>query len=321
MEIFLEFRLHLIFNQFVVPLLLCIGTFGNIITIVVLTQAKHRKFSTARLMLALAITDLMNLWLVIPVIWVDAVFSYDINNSPSLLCKTHKALAYFIGQASILYVVALNIERFIRIRYPHKSNIYCSLRNANIAIGVTPIITFGLLFHVLYRMSTATKGDCSGENDIYKEWVWRVWQLLNIFTMSFASFAILLTINMFIFTKFAIHNCRRCMGNSDVQENDKRGNAYRGKMSQITVTLSLVTGTFFICVFPIMIYSLMYKGGHRPQGNSHEDAKILLFNTLATGCMLITNVINFFIYFLSGTKFRKEVKLLLCKKKNRVHPV
>jgi hypothetical protein len=272
-------------------------------------------------MLALAITDLMNLWLLIPVIWVDAVFGYNINNSPSLLCKTHKAFAYFIGQASILYVVALNIERFIRIRFPHKSNIYCSLRNANIAIGVIPITTFILICHVFYRISTAKQGNCLGENDIYKEWVWRVWQLFNIFIISFASLGILLTINVYIFTKFAIQNCKRCMGNSHVQENDIRGNAYRGKMSQITVTLSLVTGTFLVCVFPIVIYSLMYKSAQRPQGNSHEDAEILLFNTLATGCMLITNVINFFIYFLSGTKFRKEVKLLLCKKKNLVHPV
>jgi hypothetical protein len=79
----------------------------------------------------------------------------------------------------------------------------------------------------------------------------------------------------------------------------------------------IVILTFLICVIPLGIYYIMFSGQQWQHEETHRDAVILLFWSVSSGLFHTNNAVNFLIYFLSGSKFRKELKYLCCNKQTK----
>ena len=310
---YVEFQLHLIINRYFLPCLLIIGTAGNIISLVVLSRPNNLKHSTARFMLVLAVSDLLSLWLVISYKWIDSMYGINIRDYSVVMCKLHMTLVYTIGQISMLLIVALNIERAIALNMPLQIKSYCNLRNANSTIRAIPFISLVFSGHMFYAISINENEKCSLNQAIYNQWIWWIFRALHAFVLGFISIVIVFFVNICICSKLVKNKCRKYGKKTNAIE----GQAYKGKMSKIFLTLSLVTILFVICYTPIGIYSLTYSGEQMDHGNSHEDAQILLYFTVSSSLTLVNNVFNFFIYFLRGTKFRKEARNIFCKKNKK----
>ena len=84
---------------------------------------------------------------------------------------------------------------------------------------------------------------------------------------------------------------------------------------QVTVTLLLVTFTFLVLMTPsgsILIYVNVYDLSKSPQ----SLAGFRLFGSLAHKTYFTNSGINFFLYVISGRKFRSDlVNLLTCKRR------
>ena len=309
---FLEFQVHLIINRYFLPCLLIIGTAGNIIILIVLSRPKNFNHSTARFMLALAVSDLLTLWLVIPNTWIDSMYGFNIREYSEVMCKLHMSLSNFAAQLSILFVVSLNIDRVIALLKPLKCKRYCSLGKANYEIRAIPFILLVLKGHLINGISINENGKCSIDRTTYTKWIWWIWRVISVFFVVFTSIVVVIFANACICSKLVKNKCRRY---GKKNKHATEGQAYKGKMSKIFLTLSMVTISFVMCYIPMGMYSLTYGGKQWEDNKSQEGAQIMLYYTVSSSLTLVNNVMNFFIYFLRGSKFRKEARELFCKKK------
>jgi hypothetical protein len=61
---------------------------------------------------------------------------------------------------------------------------------------------------------------------------------------------------------------------------------------------------------------MKYGGKQLGYGTEHHDAEVLLFWGVALTVYFTNSATNFVLYFLFGSKFRKEVKRLFISKQN-----
>lgn len=146
-------------HTFYTPLIVVIGSVGNILSVVVFFRLKLRKLSSSFYLVALGISDTIFLltnsssWLITE---LDSALNLEI------VCKVTN---YLCGVSSVLsawFVVAFTVERFIAVLYPLKRQTMCTVRRAKmISIG---IVIGGLLHCVplLYFFGYLSYDDSCG---------------------------------------------------------------------------------------------------------------------------------------------------------------
>ena len=170
------------------------------------------------------------------------------------------------------------------------------------------IIIFGIIFNVPHIFLAARRGyDCipyaQNMNIIYgKIYYW----LSFVVNYSFP-FMSLLFMNCFI-----IHAIRSRKKLSVTNENDTK---FKTSEKQIFIILLLVTFSFLLLTTPtymLFLFNMIIDFDQSPK----SQADFQLFFVSAQKAFYINNGINFFLYILSGTKFRNDfLKLLKCGKK------
>lgn len=98
------------------------------------------------------------------------------------------------------------------------------------------------------------------------------------------------------------------MGNS----NTRRNRPQTSKISSLTISLMLVSLVFCVCITPIVVFPIgdPYWASN---ANNKKRATLFLVETLANLLMYVNHSVNFILYFMSGKRFRDEVKQLLCR--------
>ena len=95
----------------------------------------------------------------------------------------------------------------------------------------------------------------------------------------------------------------------------------RGKVKQATIVTFIVSTTFIFLVGPLGIYVVIWPFAfsesadlYRDQFGSKED--MIVFTVVSTMAQ-IHHCVNFILYVASGTRFRQDLKMVLCG--SRVH--
>ncbi|XP_052778115.1 thyrotropin-releasing hormone receptor-like [Mya arenaria] len=107
--------------RIVPPVLLVMGTFGNILTIIVLTRPASRKTSTAIYLIAMAFADLMVLYTGLLRWWMIHSFGIDISLLGNVGCRLIWFFVFASPQLSSWLLVAVTCERIISTKWPHKA--------------------------------------------------------------------------------------------------------------------------------------------------------------------------------------------------------
>jgi hypothetical protein len=131
-------------------LVFLLGFTGNLASIATFIRPTLRATSTGSLFLMMAISDTVFLFMSIfdfveVGITQEAVFLSNYGN----LCRFRwytKGLTQFCS-AWILVLIA--IDRWLRTRFPFKTNNWCTRRNAVIAVAIVGVIGTGLYSHML----------------------------------------------------------------------------------------------------------------------------------------------------------------------------
>lgn len=97
------------------PLLLCLGTFGNIISITIFTKESMKKYSTFRYLTLLSIIDLCTLYVGCGQIFFGVFFDIDIRTLNVFFCRIDSFLVYFFTHFSSILLAAMSIDRTLAI--------------------------------------------------------------------------------------------------------------------------------------------------------------------------------------------------------------
>ena len=306
---------HRIAFTYVAPILICAGTVGNILSLIVLQSKAFRRAPSSFILSALALTDTGVLLCALMRHWIKYLTNrtVDIRYLSLAGCKLHLLFTYYLPQLSSWSLVLLTMERFVSVKWPFKAKVIFR-KSRMISAWVTTAILLGALNSHFIKTADLFYTEVTNGNDTYTvqrcsyaletEYFTRIiWPWVDLIVLSLAPLAIIATTNTIIVVTL-IQARRARQSQMQVTADDDSGS--------ITAMLVGISVMFLLTTTPTSIYFIGATRLHWPL-STYTD----LYNTITA--FSITNIVyylsnstNFLIYCISGSKFRRALVALLC---------
>ena len=220
-------------------------------------------------------------------------------------CEIAAYLDYFALQCATYQVLAMTFDKYVAIKWPHRSAMYSTPRRSKVVI-LTIIICVAMYNLPHFFITTVVAGGCYGYS--VKSILTKIYSWFTIVINAVIPFASLIHMN-YVIVK-SVRNSRK-MFRSDVGTKgiDARQKSMKSAETQLTTMLLLVT-TFLILLLPTYV-RFIYTSFMIPDTPS-KLAMSLFFITFSYKLFVTNSGINFFLYCVSGQKFRNDLKEILC---------
>lgn len=292
------------------PVLLIFGTFGNIMTIIVFRRLKdYSGMSTYYIALAMADMGMLYFgWTTR--YWLQHQFHFFTTCLHTITCKVVTAADYTSSALSSWYLVAMTIQRAMSVVWPHRVNVLCTRKASCATTAVITVVIVVSYSHILYGYSmqapNCQNSSCAichcqtfSTNYYFFERYFLPW--IDLILACLAPFALLLVSNTVLVRAVltSARNARlRLAGGQSMHVT-----ARETKASSLSMMLIVLSVTFFILTGPLRVYMLLYPYVTFIKENTPTD---LTFSVLYIQCAA-NNAVNFYLYCLTGAKFRHEL--------------
>ena len=305
-------------------LLLLVGTLGNALSLMVLSQQSMRKLSIYTYLGVLSVVDTLVLYSGVLPEWLDNLFGYTIHQW--WLCTLKNVVKYTVSQFSVWIIVAVTVERYIATAHTLSAVTMCTRKRAIVVMLVMYILLFIMNGHLLFTSTIITfynytivegdlsnlslghmkqmpyaKSQCSITDD---EYIDRIWPWVDACFYSLIPCLVILSLNILIIR--AVQNSksdRKYLGRITSAENQISNRESEVRMTRLLILISFV---FMLTTLPVNIVWIVKKTLPYltdPCQRSH----VLLAMVVGRMLMYTNHSVNFFLYLLSGIKFRQKL--------------
>ena len=234
-------------------------------------------------------------------------------------CAIATFVLWIASLSSTLFILSMTFDRVYSIIKPHKAASFNTVKRAKAT--VLCVLIFSALLNIPYMFVVSNSGpECVAVlNRIeQKLFYWISYLIQFIFP-----FIVLLSMNSVI-----IHTLRnRSLSKLPKPEghdytkgqgqNEGHISKYKNRERQIVVILLLVAFSFFVLISPFYAFILYTEFVDFTKSPS-AFAKFFLFYQVMHKMYYTNNAINFFLYVISGRKFRRDlINLFKCNKGKR----
>ena len=201
----------------------------------------------------------------------------------------------------------MTFERFYSIVRPHKAASFNTVKRAKVTIAC--IVIFCILYRIPYVfIEGADFGTVC--QVLYTTPSFQFYYWLS-FTLAYAvPFVLLLFMNSVIIDTLRQRSKLGLLGSKSQGQGQSEGHKMKHSEKQIYIMLLFLTFGFLILTTPVYVWLLLinfYKGKYTP----HFQAAIYLSSQIGEKTFYTNNAINFFLYVMSGQKFRTDLTKLL----------
>ncbi|KAK2179413.1 hypothetical protein NP493_492g02000 [Ridgeia piscesae] len=300
------------------PVLIILGTIGNSLSGVVMMRKDLRKTTTSLFLTVLAVVDTAILYTGLLRQWLIIYKDFDIRKVAAATCKLHTFLLYALNQYQAWLLVIVTIERLIAVFLPHQSKRLCTRPAAAASVAVSALVIGGLNAHFFWTnqyIRLQYSGDrkyayCMPIDPKYAHFMRAIWPWIDFIAFSMLPFAILVSSNIAILLRMLYsHYLRR---------NSMHTHGNFVKMTSMTAILITVTFCFFVTTAPISIY-LIITDTLREDSTSVSEGGLRMVWVVFNLLTYTNNTINFLLYCVSGSRFRREL-INMFRRKNRIKP-
>ncbi|XP_041376735.1 FMRFamide receptor-like [Gigantopelta aegis] len=318
-----EFRMSKFLLLYVPPILIIIGTFGNMFAFLVLRRRSMIKVSTYFYLACLAVADLFVLYVGLLRMWIGELTGMDLQNQAMWLCKLTVILGYIASDTAVWIIMAVTVERFIVVCYPFKANQMCNVLRAKKVILGLVLLMFAINLHFLWTVESVEEM-IDGRNVVYcravepySALVNEAWPWVDACIYSFLPFVFIIMLNIMIINQVVkAHNSReRMQGVSERQKLDGRRQSTEG--TKLTIMLLTVSFSFLITTLPMNVSLIVTTFWNQMLHDPHKVAKFTLVKSITELLMYVNHSMNFFLYCATGKKFRQQIMRLLCQRESR----
>ncbi len=311
--------------KYVSPLIIIGGTVGNGLSVAVMSRKSLRNSITSLYLTVLAFADTLVLYTGLLRHWIKASNDIDVRNFGEAGCRFHTFLVYWSTDFANWLIVIVTVERFISVHFPTKARRICTKVFAAVSIVTMAMVLLGINLHLFWTttlsswvkldMNTGLHRITSCGTPIFdsgmNHFKLNIWPWIDFSFFSLIPFVIILTCNASIIFQLVITRRNR-------RNNLHASTPSNLRINSMTAILLTIAVVFFILTAPISIYLIMQVAWIPLSVSAHTKAKANMWWAIVNMLSYTNNAINFLLYCLSGTRFRKEVKLMFCKTK--VHP-
>ena len=306
---YMTFKIANLVNAYWYPLLTPIGLIGNSLSLAVMMKQRNRKMSTCIYMAAISINN--NLMMLM--CFHDYLVSVrQVHKWNPIECHVTAVAFLFALQNCTYLILAMTMDKYIAIKWPHKAATYSTARRAKIVTMSLYICVF-IYNAPHYFLSSVIDGQCYnfGISNVFS----RVYSWASFVLNAIIPFAMLIHMNYIILTtvrnsKNVLVDTNTTTGTAANQGMEARQKVMKSAESQLTIMMLLVTTLFLILLFPTyfrFIYLLFAK-----QDTPFEYAKSMLIYQVTAKLYATNSGINFMLYCISGKKFRNDLKEIFC---------
>jgi hypothetical protein len=291
-------------NLCIPPFLIAFGTFGNVLNLIVFTRRTLRSNPCSMYFLAGSINNLFATYVVILTRYLSVSWNLDISTRNTVFCKLRLLFVYVSLNLVLWFAILASADRFFSSSRSVRLRQLSSLKVARINIVFNTIFMYLIYVHVLIfgRSGTASSPGCSFYGDTY-----------NIFfNFFFLVVANVLPLGlMCVFGVLLIVNVRSIRNRAVPQNDDARTERMRTNDRQLLKMLSfqlLITALLITPYATLSVYNVI-SSTILKQTRSQVGAAV--YNLIATISRLLSYsnaIVGFYIYTLSGPKFRVEVQ-------------
>ena len=324
-----------IFYAFITPIIICVGVLGNLISLRVFFSRNLRKLSATVYLVAISISDLMVLLIYVLLDWLRKGLPHFptahnlgwIINTPGI-CETFLYFSYLFRFVSVWLIVVFTVERYIAACRPLHRRVICTKSFGRRAItGVTllgglislykPIIsgvhtTSDPSLQATFNNNDVAEADVLGYsrnvcsyNPEYEtaNFIMEVAYGLSITAVPFVVIAFF---NALILKSLMLRESRIKQGKICLKRSSMRW--------EFTVMLLVVSTTFICLNLPYFVYwcqrNLLSTSRTQADDIKNVNTRDQFYVTLTIYYM--NYCINFFLYCLTGTYYRKALKTVFC---------
>ena len=319
-----------------IPLISTLGLVGNTLSGVVMFQTHNRHVTCYFYMGVLAVTDSVFLapgliyWLLMDIGQVDIPYGVHDN-----ICNVLLPVTAGSALCGTYIILAMTLDRLIAVKWPLKSLTWCTMRRARVT--VTCIIILSFLVKLPYGWLTRPAPRCVvlqvERTPLIQAYYW-----INSAVGSYIPFVILLILNLLIIKTIRKRGKYIKTATSSGSESDemKRHKPISGSRSIrssqstrsgseetkdvkkaksekcLTRMLLLVTFSFLILTTPVYVFYLIYLF-ISPVSSPRAFALYSLVAHTTAKMFMMNFSINFYLYCLGGSKFRRDLRMVLVK--------
>ena len=289
------------------PILITIGTLGNCITLIVLTNRKCKKSSFTVYLTALAIVDTLILYNFPLNTWLKYVFNFAYETYNIILCKGLAFTSYLLPQISSWMIVVLTMERALCTYSPIKYKNLCRPKRGLTVVGAIISLLAAFDSHMLYGMSlTKTENFtvCTFVDETYAKFYFNAFVWMDFSAYFLLPFVLIVCANSA--TAFMVYRSSKSVTSTGSQARISRDRYV------IVITL-LVSFAFILLVSPFSIFFALkpFLFGDVEAFYSSSQTELIV-EMVVYNLVFLNSAINFFLYVLSGERFRSDLKAAFC---------
>ena len=305
-------------QKVVPPIILSVGTVGNILTIIILTRHRARQYSTAIYLIALSVVDVIALYTGLLRILIIGFFKTDIRSLSPVSCKAHKFVVHFSTHCSSWLVCAVTLERVLSVWFPHRIKSGCHPKSAFITVCGIAALFFVFNSHFLFGydlefwdFDNTIYCEPIGEN--YIEFIEKAWPWIDMALLFLIPFVVIMLGNILIVIRVKLSQRLHRRSCPNISQTRRSSGEHVFFLTATLVTLNIV---FVVCVAPIAIYVIgQYTWWpYTSVDISEMEWAVSDFIWEVVNLLNYANYgTNFFLYVFCGSKFRQELLALICR--------
>ena len=248
--------------------------------------------------------------------WINYRFSVDVRALTTAGCKAHFFATYLFGCMCGWSLALLTLERTVSVLYPLRARQICSRRNMTIAFLIVTVLLFLANSHLLYfsRLydlqyydsdidQMVNYSQCKVEEKHY-DLVMDILYWQDMLLSSAVPSGLIFIGNALIIYRLTIAQIKR-RKNMNVDSSKQVG------VGSITLMLIVISLMFLITTLPITIF-FFQQDIWFDLDSLDGLVKSHFTHSVVTMFYYGNNMINFWLYFLSGRKFRQTFVAIFC---------
>ena len=304
-EAYTIFRIANFISVYWFPVLVPIGLVGNTLSFLVMIKPNNKKMSTCIYVAAISVNDNIMMCLCFHDYFVSVLQVHKWN---SIECSISGFVALFALHNCTFQVLAMTLDKYIAIKWPHKAATYSTPKRAK-RIVVTLFLCVCIYNIPHFFLSRVIGGQCL--NFGIRSEITSVYSWFSFVLNAIIPFTMLIHMN-YVIVK-VVRKSRKLFKDNDVntrrridQGMETRQKNMKYAENQLTIMLLLVTTLFLILICPTYFRFIYLVFARR---DTPLDYAKSMFIFQITAKLYITNSgINFFLYCISGKKFRDDLK-------------
>ena len=320
------------------PILIVIGTISNTLGVIVLTRKRMRRNPTMFYLTILSVGDIFVLFGGLGRIWSTITFGRDFRDNSDYICKLQVFFTYFQLQFTSWILVAVSIDRCVSVCWPLKGKQISTMHNARVTVLIIFLTLVAVNCPLFWGVSIQILNN-NRKCSMTPNFDWYVWSWVDMCIFCIVPFIIMIICNLLIskqiikaqkslrkyhMTRSAQNketttisqessnsttNVQTVAKRTSRQVNRENSNSQRSKqLSGKTRMLLVLSWTYLALTTPIGVF--LIKSDYLNE-NKRIDFQWAIVNML----QYTNNAIHFFLYCLTGSKFRDELKSMFCCKR------